>query len=89
MRFELVTPEKLFASRDNVAHVMAPGEEGYFGVLPGHMPLISTLQGEGDVTVEDASGNSQTFKVREGFVEVTPESVTVLAKSAEEVVSER
>ena len=49
--------------------------------------MFYTLQGEGAVTVEDANGSRQTFKVSEGFVEVTPESVTVLAKSAEEVAS--
>ncbi|MEC7123184.1 MAG: F0F1 ATP synthase subunit epsilon, partial [Pseudomonadota bacterium] len=40
--FELVSPERLLVSKD-VEMVVVPGAEGYFGVLPRHAPMISTL----------------------------------------------
>ena len=82
MKFELVTPEKLFASLEDVAHVYAAGEAGDFGVLPGHMPLIATLREGGEVRVQDATGKETAYTVHGGFVEVTPASVTVLAERA-------
>ena len=48
MKFELATPSRMLVSTD-VEEVVAPGVEGYFGVLPGHAPLLTTL-GSGEVT---------------------------------------
>ena len=45
---EVVTPEGLLL-REEVDEVIAPGEHGYFGVLPGHTPFLSTL-GLGEIT---------------------------------------
>ena len=39
---EVVTPEGLLL-REEVDEVTAPGEEGYFGVLPGHTSFLATL----------------------------------------------
>ena len=41
--FELVTPSRVMASRD-AEMVVVPGADGLFGVLPRHIPLISTLK---------------------------------------------
>ena len=40
--FELVSPERLLASKP-VDMVVVPGGDGDFGVLPGHAPLLSTV----------------------------------------------
>ncbi len=80
MKFELVTPNKLEASFE-ATHVRAPGTEGDFGVLNGHMNLISTLRDGGEVEVTDEKGKVTTYIVGGGFVEVTADSVTVLAES--------
>jgi F-type H+-transporting ATPase subunit epsilon len=80
MKFDLVTPDKLFASMENVQHVACPGTEGDFGVLQGHMPLISTLRPGRAVTVRDDKGKETSYIVHGGFVEVTPTSVTILAE---------
>jgi len=45
LRFELVTPEKLYRS-DDVYMVVVPGSEGDFGVLEGHSPMMSTLRND-------------------------------------------
>lgn len=81
MKFELVTPQKLFASLQ-ASHVRAPGVEGDFGVLEGHMPFISNLR-DGLIEVETKKGLIK-FDIKGGFAEVTANSVTVLAQSAKQ-----
>jgi len=78
--FELVSPERLVMSKD-VSMVVVPGADGFFGVLPRHSPLISTLvPGVIDV-YEDGSITDRIF-VAGGFAEVTEERCTVLAEEA-------
>lgn len=79
MKFELVTPSELVVSTE-ATYVQAPGTEGDFGVLDGHMPLISTLREDATVTVTDKAGKKHAYTVGKGFVDVTPTSVTVLAE---------
>ncbi|MDA1308678.1 MAG: F0F1 ATP synthase subunit epsilon [Proteobacteria bacterium] len=78
--FELVSPERLLMSRD-VSMVVVPGGEGFFGVLPRHSPLLSTLvPGVIDV-YEDGTITDRIF-VAGGFAEVTEDRCTVLAEEA-------
>src|SRR5262245_7624290 len=80
MRFELATPIRLLVSRD-VDEVVAPGTEGYFGVLPGHAPFLTTL-GSGEVSYRSGREES-ALAVSGGFAEVTGDHVIILAESAE------
>ena len=80
MRFELATPSRMLVSAD-VDEVVAPGVEGYFGVLPGHAPLLTTL-GSGEVTYR-AGRAEQHLLVAGGFAEVQPDRVIILAEVAE------
>ena len=74
--FDLVSPERLLLS-EQVDMVTVPGREGDFGVLAGHMPLISSLR----PGVIDVQGNGDTkYFVLGGFAEVTPDKLTVLAE---------
>jgi F-type H+-transporting ATPase subunit epsilon len=81
--FELVSPERLLLSED-VDMVEVPGEEGDFGVLVRHAPLISTLR-PGIIKVHDGGNVTQRIFVAGGFAEVTPQRCTVLAEEAVEV----
>ena len=84
--FELVSPEKLLVSED-AALVVVPGTDGNIGVLPRHIPLISTLR-PGVIDVYKTRGNSaHRVFVAGGFVEVTGERCTVLADQATPVDS--
>lgn len=74
--FDLVSPERLLLS-EQVDMVTLPGREGDFGVLAGHMPLISSLR-PGIIDVK-GDGDGRYF-VLGGFAEVTPEKLTVLAE---------
>ena len=80
MRFELATPSRMLVSAD-VDEVVAPGVEGYFGVLPGHAALLTTL-GSGEVSYRTGKAE-QYLLVAGGFAEVQPDRVIVLAEVAE------
>jgi len=80
LRLELATPTRLVVS-DTVDEVVVPGVDGYFGVLPGHAPLLA-LVGAGEVTYR--SGREERhLAVSGGFAEVGGERVTILAETAE------
>jgi F-type H+-transporting ATPase subunit epsilon len=86
---EIVTPQRLIVS-DEVTELMAPGSEGYFGVLPGHIPFITTLK-IGELTFWKGK-DERHLAVTWGYAEVRGEKVIVLAETAEraeEVDTER
>jgi F-type H+-transporting ATPase subunit epsilon len=78
--FELVSPERLLAAGE-FDMVVVPGAEGDFGVLPGHAPFISTVRA-GVIDVHDGGKVTERIFVADGFAEVTPERLTVLAGEA-------
>jgi F-type H+-transporting ATPase subunit epsilon len=79
--FDIVSPERLLLS-DEADMVTVPGTDGDFGVLAGHMPLISTLRpGVIDIRGGSASGDSRFF-VLGGFAEASPGKLTILAEEA-------
>ncbi len=80
MKLELATPSRMLVSVD-VDEVVAPGVEGYFGVLPGHAALLTTL-GNGAVTYRTGR-DEKRLAVMGGFAEVQPERVIILAEVAE------
>ena len=81
IRLEVVTPEKAVVS-DEAKIVVSPGSFGEFGVLAGHTPFLTTLK-LGAIRYTDKDGKDRYVFVSEGFAEVLPEKVTVLAESAE------
>lgn len=80
LTLEIVTPEKLVFS-DVVEEVTVPGGEGQFGILVGHIPLLSTVvPGE----LNHTKNNRKTYyAVGSGYCEMTGRKVTVLVESAE------
>jgi F-type H+-transporting ATPase subunit epsilon len=76
--FELVSPERLMFSGE-VTQVDVPGEEGDFGVLAGHAPLVATIR-PGVLTIHSEQAAPLMIVVRGGFAEVGPNGVTVLAQ---------
>jgi F-type H+-transporting ATPase subunit epsilon len=80
IRLRIVTPTR-GVLEEIVDEVQIPGTEGYFGVLPAHTPVLATLQ-IGQLWYRQ--GTRKFFlAVSAGFVEVLPESVLILADSAE------
>jgi F-type H+-transporting ATPase subunit epsilon len=80
LTLEITTPTRLVVS-DLVDEVVAPGIEGYFGVLPGHAPFLTTL-GVGIVTYRIGRDEHQ-LAVAGGFAEVRNDKVIILADTAE------
>ncbi len=77
----IVTPEKIFYE-DDVVSLIAPGSEGYLGVLTDHAPLITALV-PGKLTVKDDKNQELFFAIGGGFMEVFKNQVTILAHSIE------
>ena len=64
-----------------VDEVQIPGSEGYFGVLPGHTPLLALL-GAGELWYRQGQ-EKHYLSIAFGFAEVQPDRVTILAQIAE------
>ncbi|HKB25602.1 MAG TPA: F0F1 ATP synthase subunit epsilon [Methylomirabilota bacterium] len=77
---EIATPIRLVVS-ETVDEVVAPGVEGYFGVLPGHAPFLTTL-GIGEVSYRTGR-DTHYLALAGGFAEVRNDKVIVLADTAE------
>ena len=61
--------------------VVAPGELGYFGVLPGHTPFLTTL-GAGEITYK-IGPTRERLTCFWGFCEVLPDRVSIMAEVGE------
>jgi F-type H+-transporting ATPase subunit epsilon len=61
--------------------VFAPAQMGEVGIAPRHAPLLTTLS-PGEVRVQTADGEEQSFYITGGMLEVQPHQVTVLADTA-------
>jgi len=80
LALEIVTPDRA-VTHEKVDEVQIPGADGYFGVLPGHTPLLASLQ-VGQLWYR--KGTDVTYlSVAFGFAEVLPDRVTILARIAE------
>jgi F-type H+-transporting ATPase subunit epsilon len=80
INLQIVTPDRLIVN-EQVDEVEIPGSEGYFGVLPGHTPLLASLA-IGEMWYR--KGQEKTYlSLAFGFCEVLPDRVTVLARLAE------
>jgi len=78
--FECATPNRLVVS-EPVDEVIAPGSEGYFGVLAGHAPFLSAL---GAGRLQYRRGREEwVLAINGGFAEVGPEKVVILTETAE------
>lgn len=83
MKLEVVTPERPVFSAE-VTEVQFPtAMRGYYGILPGHTPLMTAV-GDGLIYfVKD--GQKHWLTVFGGFAEVGPDRVTILARESETV----
>ncbi len=83
--FELsiVTPDKKLVSGAEMDEVFVPADRGELNILPGHSPLVSTLDpGVLKYRLKDSS-EVNAVAISWGYVEVTPSGVNILAETAE------
>jgi F-type H+-transporting ATPase subunit epsilon len=77
----LTAPDQILFEGE-VQGLIAPGREGYLGVLARHAPMIAEL-GPGVLTVIEANGERRHYALSAGYLEVRREEVAVLADAAE------
>jgi F-type H+-transporting ATPase subunit epsilon len=80
IELQIVVPDRAIV-KEQVDEVEIPGVDGYFGVLPGHTPLLAGLS-VGELWYR--KGQEKTYlAIAYGFAEVLPDKVTILAQLAE------
>ena len=83
IKLEIVSPDRVVYAAD-IDMLIARSTGGEIGILPKHMPLVTGLQPHAMKIHVD--GGEQLFAVAGGFMEVTPDKITVLATAAEEPI---
>lgn len=83
LTLEIVTPTAPVYS-DTVDTVVIPGIDGELGILPGHVPLLTVING-GELRVTK-QGRTQSLVVSGGFAQVAGNKVSILAEYAIEEV---
>ena len=79
----LVTPEKRLVTETEIEEVIVPGFKGQLDILPGHAPLMTTLDTGLLKYRTKGSSTSETVVVSWGYCQVNPQGVVVLAETAE------
>lgn len=80
IKLEILTPDGAIFARE-VDEVILPGTSGELGILPGHLPLMTTLKSGQLVGIE--GGQKHFFAVHSGFAEILPNEIIVLTEAAE------
>ncbi len=80
LQLQIVSADRMLVN-EQVDEVEIPGEGGYFGVLPGHTPLLAALH-VGELWYRQGR-EVHYLSVAFGFAEVQPDRVTILAQIAE------
>jgi len=79
LELEIVTPEaKVY--EDTIDSVVLPTSSGEVGILPGHIPLMTEING-GELLV-DKGGKTVSLAVSKGFAQCIGDKVSVLAENA-------
>ena len=76
---EVVTPDKVLVSQE-ADTVVAPGSNGEFGILPGHILFLSGLE-PGELRYTNGS-ESHSLAITNGFAEVSDDKISVLVDAA-------
>ena len=80
LQLQIVSADRSLVN-ERVDEVVIPGADGYFGVLPGHAPLLALL-GAGELWYRQGQ-DKHFLAIAFGFAEVLPDRVTILAQIAE------
>jgi F-type H+-transporting ATPase subunit epsilon len=83
IRLEVLTQEHRVLAVQVSEIQFLTAERGYYGILPGHTPLVTPL-GDG-LLFYTQSGEKHWITVFGGFAEVGPDHVTILARQSETV----
>ena len=79
LKLEIVTPDAM-AFSDDVEMVTVPAAEGEMGIYPQHVPILTQIV-PGELIVRK-DGRDSFLAIGEGFIQVTPERVAIMADMA-------
>ena len=79
-RLEIISPDKMFYTNDVVMSEYNT-TEGEVGIYAGHIPMTQIIA-PGQLTITE-EGGQKIAALLSGFVEITPEKVTILAEAVE------
>ncbi len=77
-KIEIVSPEKIIFSDENIQQVILPSYEGEMGILKDHIPVILFLR-PGIIKILKSSENVDSFFVQDGIIEFYNNNLTVLS----------
>jgi len=83
-KLEIVSPEKLFFSDDNIEEVVIPAYEGEMGILKDHIPIISFLK-PGILKLYNSQNKEEKFYIEDGVVEFNDNCLTVLTSKISDI----
>lgn len=84
IQLQIVSPDKVVYEAD-IAMLIVRSTGGELGILPKHAPLVTGLVPHA-MRVKMPEGDEQLIAVAGGFMEVTPEKISVLASAAEQPI---
>ena len=76
-KLDIVTPEKLFVSKNDVIEVVVPSLEGEMGILKDHIPIISFLK-PGILKIISKNNNEESYFIEDGILEFKDNSLSIL-----------
>jgi len=79
MKLNILTPDNVLYTGDNVHLVQLPGVDGSFEIMNRHAALISVLK-KGKIKVEIKGENPIFFDINGGVIEVLENNVQILAE---------
>lgn len=82
IKLEIVSPDKVVYTAD-ISMLIVRSTGGELGILPNHAPLVTGLVPHAMRVRLGADRDEQLIAVAGGFMEVTPQKITVLATAAE------
>lgn len=82
LELSILSPEKRFLENTPVVSVTLNGSEGQIQILPGHAPMVGTLE-SGEFSYQTETGQGAHGVIASGFFEVRDQSVYVLAETLE------
>mgnify|MGYP001167736144 CR=1 FL=1 len=82
-KIEIVSPEKVIFSDENVQEVTLPSYEGEMGILKNHIPIITFLR-PGIIKIKK-NNNHEDFFVEDGIVEFFNDNLTVLSSAVKNI----
>ncbi len=81
LRLKIITPEKLVFDGE-VEELVAPGQMGEFGVLPGHVPFLSVLH-PGRLRFKAGESGESTLIIHGGLADIKDDTVSILTDHSE------